>query len=58
MTAIACFNGQINGYVMFEEVENNRKIECLVTIKLSNFLPNRTHAIHIHESSLFVVVSL
>ena len=45
MSAIACFNNNIKGFVLFEHHHN----VCKVTIKLKNFLPNRTHAIHIHE---------
>ena len=46
MKAIACFNHQISGYVLFEIVD---KSTCKVTIKLENFEPCKTHAIHIHE---------
>ena len=49
MKAVACFNHQISGYVLFEMVGKDKDTVCKVTIKLENFEPCKTHAIHIHE---------
>jgi Cu-Zn family superoxide dismutase len=45
--AVAMFNGTIKGVVEFHQCTNDSGV--WVNINLSNFKPNKTHAIHIHE---------
>lgn len=45
--AIAYFNSNIKGSVIFEEIPNDL---VLVKVNLSGFIPNTIHGFHVHES--------